>query len=180
MKERWRSIEGYGGRYDVSDLGRVRCNWALKAHLNKPRLLKLGLNASRYIRVSLSIGEKRAYKSRYVHQLVLEAFVGPRPPGYQAAHLDGDATNNHLDNLTWATPAENCCHRYIHGRSAAGERNPHTRLTFAVVRELRARKRDGVANKDLAIQFGLSRSAVSHIVCRRTWKEWFTHDMVCN
>jgi hypothetical protein len=38
-------------------------------------------------------------KSRAVHRLVLEAFVGPCPPGYQCCHWDGVATNNRVENL---------------------------------------------------------------------------------
>lgn len=46
-------------------------------------------------------------KERYVHHLVLEAFVGPRPEHMEARHLDGDHANNRLDNLSWGTKEEN-------------------------------------------------------------------------
>jgi hypothetical protein len=36
---------------------------------------------------------------RYVHHLVLEAFVGPRPEGLVCCHWDGDPGNNRLENL---------------------------------------------------------------------------------
>jgi hypothetical protein len=42
-----------------------------------------------------------------IHQLVLLAFVGPKPPGMQTRHLDGDKTNNRLTNLVYGTPSEN-------------------------------------------------------------------------
>src|SRR5262245_23559473 len=38
-------------------------------------------------------------RSRRVHRLVLEAFVGPCPPGKLCRHLDGDSGNSRLDNL---------------------------------------------------------------------------------
>jgi hypothetical protein len=44
---------------------------------------------------------------RYIHRLVLEAFVGPCPDGMECRHLDGNPGNNRLDNLAWGTRAEN-------------------------------------------------------------------------
>lgn len=46
-------------------------------------------------------------RTRSVHQLVLEAFVGPRPEGMYGLHWDDDKNNNRLANLRWATPSEN-------------------------------------------------------------------------
>lgn len=50
---------------------------------------------------------------RYIHRLVLEAFVGPAPKDKPwVNHKDGDKTNNRLDNLEWTSIAENVHHRY--------------------------------------------------------------------
>ena len=43
---------------------------------------------------------------RDVGAIVLEAFVGPRPEGLVCCHLNGDANDNHLENLKWGTRAE--------------------------------------------------------------------------
>ena len=45
--------------------------------------------------------------TRFVHSLVLTAFVAPRPEGMYALHKDDDPTNNSLDNLYWGTQSEN-------------------------------------------------------------------------
>ena len=38
---------------------------------------------------------------RLVAELVLTAFIGPKPPGAVARHLNGDKTDNRLENLSW-------------------------------------------------------------------------------
>lgn len=42
-----------------------------------------------------------------VHRLVLEAFVGPCPPGMECCHNNGVASDNRLCNLRWDTSSEN-------------------------------------------------------------------------
>jgi hypothetical protein len=64
---------------------------------------------------------------RYVHSLVAEAFIGPRPIGLEVRHLDGDSTNNAVDNLRYGTHAENMQDRVKHGRDPQALRThcPH-------------------------------------------------------
>lgn len=38
-------------------------------------------------------------ESRRIHELVALTFNGPCPQGFEVYHLDGDRTNNRLDNL---------------------------------------------------------------------------------
>jgi hypothetical protein len=57
----------------------------------------------------------RRHFTAYVHRLVLKAFVGPCPEGMEGCHWDGDACNNKLDNLRWATHAENVEDSIRHG-----------------------------------------------------------------
>ena len=45
--------------------------------------------------------------SKYVHRLILETFIGPRPKGKECRHLDSDKTNNNLRNLVWGTRLDN-------------------------------------------------------------------------
>ena len=49
-----------------------------------------------------------------VHRLVVHAFQGP-PLGEAACevnHIDGNRSNNRLDNLEWVTPSQNMLHSY--------------------------------------------------------------------
>lgn len=107
--EEWRPVVGYEGHYEVSDQGRVRV--AKRRYFGK-------------IMSTTSVGDPypalqlwRDSKPRVlrVHRLVLEAFVGPRPDGLLARHLDGDPTNNALTNLRWGTYSENGLDSVRHG-----------------------------------------------------------------
>lgn len=48
--------------------------------------------------------------NRFIHNLVCEAFHGPRPghwTEWHACHTNGDPLDNRAKNLRWATPREN-------------------------------------------------------------------------
>lgn len=65
------------------------------------------------------------YSAAYVHTVVLESFVCPRPsPLHEADHIDMDRANNSLSNLRWLTRAENRARR----RLPRGEENKSSKL----------------------------------------------------
>jgi HNH endonuclease len=66
--------------------------------------------------LSVTLWTNRVPTRKFVHRLVLEAFVGPCPTGLECRHLDGDPSNNRLDNLRWGTRLENVADTIRHGR----------------------------------------------------------------
>jgi len=117
---------------------------------------------------------------RLVHRLVLEAFVGPCPPGMECRHFpDRDPSNNQLVNLQWGTPAENYADSVVHGTASYFGGKPcrdgrpvgSGRLTPEQVNEIKAtvpkcksrswRKAEIVAS--LAVKFGISKEYVRMI-----------------
>lgn len=98
MKEIWKPIRGYVGKYEVSSLGRVRS--LLRGIYLTPD------TAKGYHRVTLFCNGKR--DRRAVHLLVANAFI-PNPLGKPYInHIDENKTNNSVDNLEWCTAKENC------------------------------------------------------------------------
>lgn len=116
MKEEWRPVVGFEGLYEVSDQGRVKSLSKLtgRGYLRPEMILKLSKMPKGYLAAQLRKDSKN-YKIR-VHTLVLTSFVGPRPADQECRHLDGDPTNNRLDNLVWGTRAENMDDRNYHNQ----------------------------------------------------------------
>ena len=154
--ERWAWVPG-SVYYLVSTFGRV-----ISAHRDLVR--EVGdTDRAGYAVVGLhEDGRRRKAK---VHQLVLEAFVGPCPPGCtQVRHLDGDPANNRLENLAWGTAAENAADKMRHGRSMSGARSPCSKLTPRQVRFARRAARLGVPQRRIAARLGVSPPTVSKAV----------------
>lgn len=110
MNEIWKAVKGYEGLYEVSNLGRVR---SLPRATTKGKIMKLYRSQHNgYVYCSLSKNNNR--KTIRVHRLVLEAFTNykSRSSNLVIDHIDGDKTNNRLDNLDAVTMSENMKRAY--------------------------------------------------------------------
>ena len=125
----WRPVVGYEGAYEVSDDGRVRSLPRPRpknpgrggSGMWRGRMLTFAYSKGGYRQVHLSA---RGYtRTVYVHHLVLEAFVGPRPADMpHTRHLDGDQTNNVVGNLAYGTISQNMLDQVKHGTHWAANR----------------------------------------------------------
>lgn len=95
--ERWLPVVGFETSHEVSDLGRVRRLGG--------RCVKASLTSDGYLSLTLRAGGR--HKTRTVHLLVADAFLGPRAKGFEVDHVDGDRANARLSNLEAVTHAEN-------------------------------------------------------------------------
>jgi hypothetical protein len=175
IAEEWRPVNGYPG-YEVSNFGRVRSwrvggRWGTQnppVHFRrKPRILKTHCHKTGYFRVTLPTGH--GYRHHFVHELVLEVFIGPRPTGAQACHNDGSRTNNRSDNLRWGTPAENQADRGRHGTKINGVRCHCAKLTEEQVKEILAIP-FSVSPKAVGARYGVSGFPVYAIRKGLIWK----------
>lgn len=105
--EAWRPIPDFHG-YEASDQGRIRSVDRYVTGSDGHRRLRRGKVLS-----PASDGLGRLHvplpgrKTRRVHRLVLEAFVGPCPDGMEACHANDRPSDNRLVNLRWDTRSEN-------------------------------------------------------------------------
>ena len=103
--ETWLPVVGCEGLYEVSDIGNVR-------RVGGTHNLKATGAGWKRSYLSLHLGRANTV---YVHALVAEAFVGPRPEGAVCRHLNGNSRDNRPENLAWGTQAENIQDMHRHG-----------------------------------------------------------------
>lgn len=128
--EIFKDIEGYEGKYQVSNLGNVR---SLK--YSKPNILKSGDNGRGYRYVSLR--KCGMYKNLLVHRLVAKTFLDNEFNKTDVNHINGIKTDNNINNLEWATRTENNKHSYsILGREPKGAYSRTKCAKFSINGEL--------------------------------------------
>lgn len=157
--EEWRQIPGCD-KYFVSNIGRV-----ISTFKDVPSILKGGLSTTGY--KICTIG--RYAKSKPVHHMVAEAFIGPRPIGFQINHIDGCKTNNSVSNLEYVTPSDNALHAFKLGLSKPspliGESNPRAKLTKSQADEIRYRYvSENIQKVQLAKHYGVTRKVIHNIL----------------
>lgn len=114
--EIWKDIEGFEGRYQISNMGRVKSLSRVVYHrasnrttsferMIPERIMKTHISNSGYMFVTLR--EKNVSFGKFVHRLVADAFI-LNPNGYKEVnHKDENKLNNNADNLEWCTPSYN-------------------------------------------------------------------------
>lgn len=134
MTEIWKDIEGFDGKYQVSNLGRV-----LRTRGNGgPSLVPATLNTWGYPMVTLHLGKRDGYQKpktvlKTVHRLVAVAFI-PNINNYPSInHIDEDKTNNAASNLEWCTVAYNNTYNNLAIRRGAICKKPVLQVKDGVV-----------------------------------------------
>lgn len=176
--ERWLTVAGFEGRYEVSDHGRVRALFEMRSStggVNRrwpppPRIVASNRPPSARYRQVVLCGVDGKLTVRRVHRLVMEAFVGARPSGMECRHLNGDQDDCRRSNLAWGTSVQNTADARRHGRGNAGERNPSAKLTGSNVEEIRTLASGGAPYHTIAKRFGVAQTTVRDIVNRRRWR----------
>ena len=141
--------------------GDLRGRWA-------GRILDGWTNRGGYRRVRLYAGGLGS--DRYVHVLVLEAHVGPRPgerDEIQGCHVDGDPGNAQLINLRWDSLESNYADQVEHGTAAVGERNGRSKLSDD---QREAIERSHEHRNDLAKRYGVDERTIRRIRAGRLEK----------
>lgn len=108
MTEAWKPIKGAEGRYEISNLGRVKSFCGREPRILKQRNHRQKRKCGDIFYKSVKIDyEVMKQADKLVHRLVAEAFI-PNPNGYPIVnHKDENPANNRVDNLEWCTYSYN-------------------------------------------------------------------------
>lgn len=120
------------------------------------RPYKVGRNMA-YRKVALHRNGVR--HERYVHHVILETFVGPRPEGMEACHENDIKTDNRLHNLRWGTRSSNA-----HDTTRNAKR-PTSQQTYSreKVEEVRKLLGEGMQGTEISRRTGMGVCSVSAI-----------------
>lgn len=128
---------------------------------------------------------------RYIHRLVLEAFIGKCPKGMQCCHNNGNKADNRLENLRWDTRSNNNKDKIKHGKTKgmfvkgigytgkrikrAGVNSPNAKLTeqdVLIIRNVYNKEINGYRlwnQTQLAKKFNIHPSTISRILNNKSW-----------
>ncbi len=161
-KVNYKPVPGYDNYY-AGDDGSIWSFLRNKWHRLKPAFT--GSGGKKYLYLNMR------GRSRSVHKMILEAFVGPRPSGMWARHFpDRDTRNNRLMNLSWATRKENMADKIVHGTKLQGERVPVSKLTAEKVNIIRLQyKKRQFNQRQLAELNEVHPASISDIILRKSW-----------
>ncbi len=175
--ENWKPVVGFPD-YLVSDYGRIRSITPRKganANVNGGLLrgtVKRG--KKRPVCVVVAMRQDRKTHHRRIHRLVLEAFRGLCPEGMEGCHNDGDATNNHIENLRWDTHGANLDDCIRHGTKVNppvhfGEAHHNTTLTEPDILAIRRTQVVRGTKTKLAKQYNVAQITITRIINRDVW-----------
>lgn len=163
----WKSVEGFEGRYEVSDAGEVKS-------ILTGKVLKPGRQSKGYLTVCLYDGSSpKKPKSKTVHSIVAEAFIGPRAEGMGINHINGLKSDNRVYNLEYCSPSSNMQHSIANGLSGP-PKSENAKLSGEQVEMIRAMFRSDPPKglKDcLARAMDVSESTIRNVVKGKYYKD---------
>lgn len=169
MPEQWKPVVGYERIYQVSGQGRVR---RIKAASGTQigRILRPSKNTKGYYYVNLHKEGARRQRHFLISRLVLMAFVGLPPKGYECNHKNGVKAENYPDNLEWVTHKENTLHRSRVLGKGRGELHGQAKLNnsdIPIIRKLIAEGKTTLTA--IGKRFGVTPTTICYIKHGKKW-----------
>ena len=170
--ERWKSVVGWEGIYEVSILGRIRRIKPYYFSLKYPRIMKPCMSNG-YLNVELHDSPKK-FLSIGVHRLVAAAFIGPCPKGKNVNHKDRNRANNRIENLEYLTHRENIKHSYTFKdrlkNVSKGAERWNARLNKMSVLSIKKELNSGSSLANIARKYKVHVVTIFDIKHGKTWK----------
>lgn len=152
-------IAGYEGLYTIREDGLVTT-----VETGNERRAKD--DGHKYLRIGLN--KDGVCTKHYLHRLLAAAFLDNPEGKATVNHIDGNRRNNSLENLEWATQAENIQHARDTGLARAPR--AHLKLTESDAKMVKELHKAGMTNTLMGKLFGVSQVSISQIVTGKTFK----------
>lgn len=178
--EEWRDVSGSNGKYEVSNMGRIRSTFPVRNSPSTTRFLK-PIKSGNYLAAGLHLTPGKLTWIK-VHRLVMITFCPiDNPKEMQVDHINFDTRDNRICNLRWVTPSENTRHSLNNGRwentiikpfrdRVTGENNVFTKLKDEDIGVIREMRRNGASLKEIAKIYGMKEQGLGNICYGKNWK----------
>lgn len=182
MSEEWRKVPGIPFLW-ASDKGRIKseARSGISKRVRNGKLQTFNVSypetifsqyveRNGYFTISVSVNTER--KRYLVHRLIGMAFVDGYSSDLTINHLDGNKLNNAVENLEWATLAENTRHQWRTGLvDLRGESQPGSKLTYKKVKIIREMLAKGVSPNSIGVLADICPTMIYRIRDGAAWKE---------
>lgn len=155
-----KDIKNYEGLYTISNKGVIRS-------LYTGKIIKQSLNRYGYYQVRLY--KNKMYKNYTVHRLVAETFIQNIHNAESVNHIDGNKTNNKVENLEWCSPSENFKKACRAGLIAKGNFHGNSIFNEEQVRFIRDAYKSGYSRRRLARVFNTTHDVIDDIISRKSY-----------
>lgn len=177
--EIWKDIEGFEGKYQVSNIGLIRNiehdrkvklkqqdTAKVRQRILKPIISKTG---NHYYK-SILLFDGECYKGYAISTLVAKAFVPNDCNGEIVVHKDNDTLNNNANNLKWEKRSDKTKQLFEEGIMipVCGENSGNARLTWEDVCFIRENAKQ-ISAKQMSEMFGVCITHIYRIIHHQRW-----------
>ena len=168
MTEIWKKIPN-ASKYEVSNTGEIRSWNTPKGGISpQPRLMKKKLNNKvGYYNVGITYDDG-TQKTRYVHRLVAEAFLGYQKDSL-VRHLNDNRLDNRVENLAWGTQRQNMSDAIINGKLPTGTNCSQSALSERDILLIARMENEGLTRAVIARIIGVNVSVVNALLRGKTY-----------
>lgn len=123
-----------------------------------------------YFRVSIGNHRRGIRRERcFIHRLVLETFVGPRPLNSLSRHLNDVKSDNRLCNLAWGTWQDNTDDRIRNEHGMQGSGCPSAKLHESDIPTIFGLWNAGESLAKIAKTLGVSKVTINSVLRGTAW-----------
>jgi hypothetical protein len=169
---RWAWLPGRENQYKISPDGIV---WSFKPKgLLANRQMTTHIQPNGYVHLVLRTGSRttgdRICKTYLIHRMVALAYI-PNPDNKKYInHINGDKTDNRVENLEWCTAKENIDHAIRTGLFKPPDGTDYTgKLMKEDIYDIRMFAEHGIEYRDIAKVYPLTRTTIRNIATRKSW-----------